>query len=194
MATGQPSCSLQPSPCRVSVLPLFILNQRFPFLIFQGRDASASFFPFLLPKWTGTFFFFFKCLAAPGLSCSTQDPHASLWRVVSLAEACKHLVVACGIKFPNQGSSPGPLPWEDGVLTTGLLGKSLGLEHYLKAPAWHCSLPAKELVSLLCCHLPVLPSLPQTPLPWAPSRCVRPLMLRTKTYVESQDVPRSYDS
>ena len=60
----QLSCSLQPSPCRVSVLLLFILNQRSPFLISQGRDASASFFPFLLLKWTWDilFFFLFKCL------------------------------------------------------------------------------------------------------------------------------------
>ena len=153
-------------------------------------------FPSFSSNGPGTFFFFFflsVCLAAPGLSCSVQDPYASLWHVVSLAEACKDLVVACGIEFPNQGSNPGP-PWEDGVLATGLPGKSPGLEHYLKAPAWPCSLPAKELVSLLCFHLPVLPSLPQTPLPWASSRCPRPLMLRTKTYVESQDVPRSYVS
>ena len=30
---------------------------------------------------------------------------------------------ACGI-FPDQGSNPGPLPWELGVLTTGPPGKS----------------------------------------------------------------------
>ena len=34
------------------------------------------------------------------------------------------LVVACGIQFPDQGSNPGPLHWERGVLTTGPPGKS----------------------------------------------------------------------
>ena len=34
------------------------------------------------------------------------------------------LVVACGIYFLDQGSSPGPLYWELGVLATGPLGKS----------------------------------------------------------------------
>ena len=34
------------------------------------------------------------------------------------------LVVACGIQFPNQGSNPGPLHWELGVLATGPRRKS----------------------------------------------------------------------
>ena len=33
-------------------------------------------------------------------------------------------VVAYGIKFPDQGSKPGPLHWEHGVLATGPPGKS----------------------------------------------------------------------
>ena len=36
-------------------------------------------------------------------------------------------VAACGVYFPDQRSSPGPLHWEIGVLTTGLPGKSLFL-------------------------------------------------------------------
>ena len=35
------------------------------------------------------------------------------------------LVVACGIYFPDQGSNPGPLHWEPGVLTTEPRGKPL---------------------------------------------------------------------
>ena len=38
--------------------------------------------------------------------------------------ACKLLVVACGIWFPDQGSNPGPLHWESGVLPTGPPRKS----------------------------------------------------------------------
>ena len=34
------------------------------------------------------------------------------------------LVVACEIWFPDQGSNPGPLHWERGVLATGPPGKS----------------------------------------------------------------------
>ena len=43
----------------------------------------------------------------------------------SLVAACKLLVAACGIEFPDQGSNPGPLHWEHGVLATGPPGKSL---------------------------------------------------------------------
>ena len=35
------------------------------------------------------------------------------------------LVTACGTYFPDQGSNPGPLHWEHGVLTTVPLGQSL---------------------------------------------------------------------
>ena len=34
------------------------------------------------------------------------------------------LVAACGIQFPDQGSNPDPLHWEQGVLATGPPGKS----------------------------------------------------------------------
>ena len=150
VAAGWPYCSLQPSPCRISVMPLFYLEPEIPFPDFPRQGCICFFLSLPSPQnGPGTFFFFLSvCLAALGLSCSTQDPRTSLWHVVSLAEACKHLAVACGIEFPDQGSNPGPLPWEHGILATGLPGKSLGLEHYLKAPAWHCSLPARELVSL----------------------------------------------
>ena len=35
-------------------------------------------------------------------------------------------VAACGIQFPDQGSNPGPLPWEHRALATGSTGKSQG--------------------------------------------------------------------
>ena len=34
------------------------------------------------------------------------------------------LVAACGIYFPDEGSNPGPLHWEHGVLTAGPPRKS----------------------------------------------------------------------
>ena len=36
------------------------------------------------------------------------------------------LVVSRGIQFPNHGSNPGPLHWEQGIFTTGPPEKSLG--------------------------------------------------------------------
>ena len=47
--------------------------------------------------------------AGPGLSCGTGH---------LFVEAGKLLVAACGISFPDQGSNPGPLHWERGVLAT----------------------------------------------------------------------------
>ena len=50
------------------------------------------------------------------LSCSTQAPqlwHSNSW--------LRH---TCGIQFPDQGSNPGPLHWEQGVLTTAPQKKS----------------------------------------------------------------------
>ena len=51
--------------------------------------------------WGGYSFFF---LAALGLSSGL--PNLYLWHVGSLAAACKLLVMACGIYFPDQGSNP----------------------------------------------------------------------------------------
>ena len=41
------------------------------------------------------------------------------------------IVVACGIQFSDQGSNPGPLHWECGVLATRPPGKSLPLYFYV---------------------------------------------------------------
>ena len=43
---------------------------------------------------------------------------------IYLAVARELLVAACGIELPDQGSNPGPLHWERGVLATGPPGKS----------------------------------------------------------------------
>ena len=45
--------------------------------------------------------------------------------------ALAFLVTACGIYFPEQGSKPGPLHWEHGVLATGASEKSQQ-HHFLK--------------------------------------------------------------
>lgn len=56
--------------------------------------------------------YLFLCLfiyfAAPGLSRGVQNL----------------LPAACGTQFPDQGSNPGPLCWEGGVLATGPQRKS----------------------------------------------------------------------
>ena len=41
-----------------------------------------------------------------------------IWLHQVLTAACKLLVAACGIQFPDQELNPGPLPWEHVVLTT----------------------------------------------------------------------------
>ena len=43
----------------------------------------------------------------------------------SLVAACKHLAVAHGIQFPDQGSNPSSLHWEHRVLATEPSGNSL---------------------------------------------------------------------
>ena len=57
------------------------------------------------------------------LSCSLPAPQ--LWHVNS------QLQHACGIQFPDQGSNPGPLHWEHGLLTTAPPGKSPSSLFYL---------------------------------------------------------------
>ena len=70
-------------------------------------------------KFIYLFIYLRRVLVAAGglLSCSTRAPQ--LWHANS------QLRHACGIQFPDQGSNPGPLPWERGVLSTAPPGKSL---------------------------------------------------------------------
>ena len=111
-----------------------------PYLRLRRINVVHHFFPFLL-----TFIMASKgmvtlsivplkkiliYLGALGLSCSTQD-FFFFARRIFLVVVCELLVVACGTWFPDQGSNPGPLHWECGVLATGPSGKSLhsGFHH-----------------------------------------------------------------
>ena len=59
-------------------------------------------------------------LAEPGLSCRTQDLS----------------VVAGRVQFPDQGSNPGPLLWEHGVLATGPPWESLSFFSHTNSSVW----------------------------------------------------------
>ena len=67
----------------------------------------------------------FIYLAVPDLTCGIWDLQSSLHHAVSLVLACKLLVVACRIQFPDQGLNSGPQHWEHGVFVIGLPGKPL---------------------------------------------------------------------
>ena len=81
------------------------------------------------------FFFFFyknrkKSLNSYG-SQGTQNSQNNLENEGNIISAIflnclfyQVLVVACGIKFPEQGSNLGPLHWEHGILAIGPTGKS----------------------------------------------------------------------
>ena len=56
--------------------------------------------------WFPSFFNQLIYWAVPGLCGSMQDLSAV---------ACKLKLAACGVQFPDQEESPGPLPWERGV-------------------------------------------------------------------------------
>ena len=58
------------------------------------------------------------------------------------------LVVTGGIQFPDQGSNPGPLHWECGILTTGPTGRYQFTE-ILFLTAVLCSHPCKHRISSL---------------------------------------------
>ena len=66
------------------------------------------------------FIYLFGCARSQLQHTGSSLPHAG-----SLVAACGLLVAAYGIQFPDQGSNPGPLHWERGILTTGPPGKSL---------------------------------------------------------------------
>ena len=53
------------------------------------------------------------------------------WHVGSLVVTREHLVVACGIQFPDQGLNPWSLHWEHRVLVTKPPGKSQEYSHLL---------------------------------------------------------------
>ena len=68
----------------------------------------------------------------------------------SFVAACLLSVTAWRIKFPDQGLSPGPLPWEPGVLATGPPGKSGAFPSFPHKPGDAPS-PALHLL-LYYCH------------------------------------------
>ena len=57
-------------------------------------------------------------MAAPGLSCSTQDLFFFFFQLCHMNSLWQ-----CGIWFHEQKSNPGPLHWEGGILVTGPPGK-----------------------------------------------------------------------
>ena len=65
-------------------------------------------------------FFIFIYFAAPDLSSGTWDFLVVASEIFLNSFACKFLVVAHEIYFPDQGLNLGPLHWEGGVLATGL--------------------------------------------------------------------------
>ena len=92
------------------------LNRSFVF--FGGK--VLGFFGFLLFVCSGSQLRQVGSLVAAGglLSCGLWAPQ--LWHANS------QLRHACGIQFPDQGSNPGLLHWEHGVLSTAPPGKSPG--------------------------------------------------------------------
>ena len=67
-----------------------------------------------------------------------------MWHVGSLVVACKLLVVTRGIRFADQWSSLGPLPWEHRVLDTGPPGKSSKAGSYSLIPVLLLVLPSPQ--------------------------------------------------
>ena len=64
-------------------------------------------------------FYLFICVAVLGLCCDTKGN-----LVAALVAACKLLVVAYGIQFPDQGSTLSPLKSKCRVLAPGPPGKA----------------------------------------------------------------------
>ena len=83
-----------------------------------------------------------------------------IWPCRVSVAACKHLVTACGVKFPDQGWNLGPLLWESGVLATGPPGKSLNW-HILPTFRWFIS--GHHGKTTMMWHGPSI-SLPMSPL------------------------------
>ena len=77
-------------------------------MIFSNLKAAQD-LKSLIKFWFIIFILFFKYLftylTSPGLSCGTWDLHLY----------CDLLLVACGIYFPDEGSNPDPLNWEQSL-------------------------------------------------------------------------------
>ena len=69
----------------------------------------------------------FICLFGCGVLALACRIFFQLQQEESLVAACKLLVAAYGIQFPNQAVNPGPPHWEGRILATGPPGKSPSL-------------------------------------------------------------------
>ena len=73
--------------------------------------------------------FFFYCFiylfGCPGSQLWLTGSLVAAHWLLSCSRRAPQLRHACGIQFPDQGSNPGPLHWEHGVLSTVPPGKSL---------------------------------------------------------------------
>ena len=83
---------------------------------------SSSGLKFLL--FLSVFFFFFFLLSIYLFSYARSYLWPVVWDLWFFIAACKLLVAACGIQFPDQGSNLCPLQREHGILATGPPGES----------------------------------------------------------------------
>ena len=115
----QTGTSLRPGGWGPLLQFVFYICESVPFCIYT---IGIIFIPFYFLIFI-LFIFYLFILAVLGLSCGTQDLCCGMWDP-QLQHTDSQLWHACGIQFPNQGSNPGPLHWEHGVLPTGPPGKS----------------------------------------------------------------------
>ena len=96
---------------------LLIKDNDYPFSLFHMPSDST--FCTILIIYLFIYLFIWLCQVLVVACRIFQLPP-----VGSLVAACRLLVAACGIQFPDQGSNPGPPAMEHGVLTTGPPGNS----------------------------------------------------------------------
>ena len=121
--------------------------------IFMVQFSEVHLGFFFLKKYLNIYLFIWLhqvFVAAGGLlSCGPRAPQLRLASslvaahgLLSCGNANSQLQHACGIQFPDQGSNPGPLLWERGVLSREPLGRSLGYFYsyiFLRSSQVHCS-------------------------------------------------------
>ena len=108
---------------RVMVLDLTTVFPNFPFRLRGG----TGFLQLLVSGASPSLVLFFLLLLIIYFGCARSQLRlvgSSLRHAGALVVACRLLVVACGIQFPDQGWNLGPLHWERRVLPTGSSGKS----------------------------------------------------------------------
>ena len=94
-----------------------------------GRDciqvSIVAFLLFFIKKFLKNIYLF-GCIGSQLQQASSLVVAQGVLSCGSLAPLLQH---ACRIQFPDQGSNPGPLHWERGVLTTVPPGKSHGISN-----------------------------------------------------------------